>query len=143
MDDIINSERPNNDKYGIGYNHKGKGSISKTIDQETNTRSYAETVRGDNKFYKEDHRDTPPPKRFRFKNQRQLETRRPQEEEGFIRVTRYRRCIYPKYQTIFLGLFYSCNNFGHKVVNCRENNRNRDNREIYAQNDYSRRPNDT
>jgi hypothetical protein len=46
-------------------------------------------------------------------------------------------------QTIFLGLCYACNNFGHKAVNCRENNWNRDNSESYAGNDYSRRPSET
>jgi hypothetical protein len=44
---------------------------------------------------------------------------------------------------MLLGLCYSCNNFGHKAVNCRENNRNKDNQEIYAENDYSRRPSET
>jgi hypothetical protein len=67
----------------------------------------------------------------------------PQEEEGFKRVTHFRISTTPRYQTIFLGLCYSCNNFGHKDVNCRENNRNRHNRESYAQNGYSRMPSKT
>jgi hypothetical protein len=37
--------------------------------EETYPKHYAETVRGDRKFYKEDHMDTPPPRRFRFYNQ--------------------------------------------------------------------------
>ena len=72
------------------------------------------------KIYKEDYRDTPPLRRFRFQNQ-QL-TDRPQEEEGFIRAPPFRRSSTPRYQTIFFGLCYSCNNFGHKAVNCRVNN---------------------
>jgi hypothetical protein len=143
LNDIISNQRPNDDKYGLGYNQRENRSSSKTTDQETQPRNYAETVRGDKKFYKKDHRDTPPPKIFRFQNQRQSETRRPQEEDEFRRVTNFRRSTTPKYQTIFLGLCYSCNNFGHKVVNCRANNMNRNNRESYAQNDYSRRPSET
>jgi hypothetical protein len=45
----------------------------------------------------------------------------------------------PRYQTIFLGLCYSCNNFGHKVVNCRANTKNRRNYEGYTRNGYPRR----
>ena len=66
FDKIINSQRPHHDKYGLGYNHIERGSSSKTADQETQPRSYAKTVRGDNNFYKEDLRDTPPPRIFIF-----------------------------------------------------------------------------
>jgi hypothetical protein len=45
------------------------------------------------------------------------------EEEGFIRVTPFKRYYTPRYQTIFLGLCYACNNFGHKAVNCRDDSR--------------------
>jgi hypothetical protein len=38
------------------------------IDQETYPKIYAKIVRGDRKFYKEYHRDTPPPRRFIFQN---------------------------------------------------------------------------
>jgi hypothetical protein len=85
--------------------------------------------------------DTPPPRRFRFQNQQQIG--RPQEEEGFIRAPPFRRSSTPRYQTIFFGLCYACNNFGHKAVNCRANNRNNNNFESYTQRDYSRRPSDT
>jgi hypothetical protein len=107
LDNIINSQRPNHDKSGLGYNQTERVSSSKTTDQETHLRSYAETVRGDKNFYKEDHRDTPPPR----------------EEEGFKRVTPFRIYSTPRYQTIFFGLCYACNNFGHKVVNCRANSK--------------------
>jgi hypothetical protein len=69
LDDIINSQRTNHDKSIIGNNKIEKGSSSKTIDQEICPRSYVETIRGDKKFYKEDHGDTPP-RRFIFQNQR-------------------------------------------------------------------------
>jgi hypothetical protein len=75
LDEIISSQRPNHDKSRLGYNQTEKGSSSKTTDQETKPRSYIEIVRGspekkeDKKFHKEDHRDTPPPRRFIFQNQ--------------------------------------------------------------------------
>jgi hypothetical protein len=47
------------------------------------------------------------------------------------------------YQTIFFGLCYACNNFGHKVVNCRANNRNTNNFESHTQRGYPRRPSET
>ena len=68
LDDIINSQRPNHDKFGLGYNHTEKGSSSKTTQQETYPKGYAETIKGDRKIYKEDYRDTPP-RRFKFQNQ--------------------------------------------------------------------------
>jgi hypothetical protein len=69
MDDIISSKKSYLDKFGLGYNQIEKGSSSKTIEQETNPKRYAETIKGDKKIYKEDRMDTPPPRRFRFQNQ--------------------------------------------------------------------------
>jgi hypothetical protein len=66
LDDIINSQKSYLDKSGLGYNQTEKGSSSKTTEQETNPKSYAETIKGDKNIYKEDYRDTPPPRRFRF-----------------------------------------------------------------------------
>jgi hypothetical protein len=69
LDDIINSQKFHHDKSGLGYNQTKKGSSSKTTKQETYPKSYAETIQGDRKIYKEDYRDAPPPRRFRFHNQ--------------------------------------------------------------------------
>jgi hypothetical protein len=85
--------------------------------------------------------NTPPPKIFRFQNQ-QL-TYRPQEEGGFTRAPPFRRSSTPRYQTILFGLCYACDNFGHKVVNCRANNRNNNEFESHTQRVYSRRPSET
>jgi hypothetical protein len=70
-------------------------------------------------------------------------TDRPQEEEGFRRETPFRRSSTPRYQTIFFGLCYGCNNFGHKAMNCRANNRNINNFESHTQKGYPRRPSET
>jgi hypothetical protein len=89
LDDIISSKKSHLDKSGLGYNQIENGSSSKTTEQETNPKIYAETIKGDIKIYKEYYRDTPPPRRFRFQNQQQ--TDRPQEEEGSIRAPPFRR----------------------------------------------------
>jgi hypothetical protein len=141
LDDIINSKKSYLDKFGLRYNQTEKGSSSKTTEQETNPKSYAEKIKDDRKIYKEDYRDTPPPRRFIFQNQQQIY--KPQEKEGFIREPPFKRSSTPRYQTIFFGLCYACNNFGHKTVNCRAKNMNNNNFESYTQRDYSRRPSDT
>jgi len=92
-------------------------------------------------MYKEDYRDTPSPRRFIFQNKKQ--TSRPQEEEEFIRAPSFKRSSTLGYQTIFFGLCYACNNFGHKVVNCRAKNRKNNNFESHTQRGYSRRSSET
>jgi hypothetical protein len=141
LDDIINSQKSYLDKSRLGYNQTEKGSSSKTTKQETNPKSYVETIKGDKNIYKEDYRDTPPPRRFRFQNQQQID--RPQEEEGFIRAPPFIRSSTTRYRTIFFGLCYACNNFGHKAVNCRANNKNNNYFESHTQRGYSRRPSET
>jgi hypothetical protein len=91
--------------------------------EETYPKIFVKTIKGGMKIYKKDYRDTTPPTRFRFQNQQP--TDRPQEEEEFISVPNFRRSSTPKYQTIIFALCYACNNFGHKDVNCRANNRNK------------------
>jgi hypothetical protein len=135
------SQKSHLDNSGLGYNQAEKGSSSKITKKETNTKIFVETIKGDRKIYKEDYRDTLPPRRFRFQNQQQTDG--PQEEEGFIRAPSFRRSSIPRYQTIFFGLCYGCNNFGHKVVNCRANNRKNNNFESHTQRGYSRRPSET
>ena len=77
LDDIISSQKSHLDKSRLGYNQTEKGSSSKTTEQETNPKIYAETIKEDKNIYKEDYRDTLPPRRFRFQNLQQ--TDRPQE----------------------------------------------------------------
>jgi hypothetical protein len=135
LDEIINSQRPYYDRSGLGYNQMQteKGSSSKTTEQEAEQRTYAEIVRG---TQEENHRGTGPPRRFRTQNQQSTTS---QEEEGFRRETPFRRSPTSRYQTIFLGLCYSCNNFGHKAANCRAYAKNRRNYEGYSNNNYPRK----
>jgi hypothetical protein len=134
LDDIINSQKSHHDKSGLGYNHTKKGSRSKTIEQETYPKRYVEKIKGDIKINKEDYKHTPPPKRFIFQSQQFID--RPREEELFLRIPLFRRSSTPRYQTIFFGLCYECNNFGHKAVNCRANKRNTNNFESHTQRGY-------
>jgi hypothetical protein len=66
LDDIISSKKSYLDKSRLGYNQTKKGSSSKTTEQETNPKSYAKTIKGDKKIYKEYYKDTPPLRRFIF-----------------------------------------------------------------------------
>jgi hypothetical protein len=68
LDDIISSQKPYHDKSELGYNQTKKGSRSKETKQETNPKHYAKTIKENRKTHKEDYRDTPPPRRFRFHN---------------------------------------------------------------------------
>jgi hypothetical protein len=52
LDDIISSQKPHHDKFGLGYNQTKKRSSSKTTKQETYPKSYAKTIKGDRKVYK-------------------------------------------------------------------------------------------
>ena len=69
LDDIISSQNTHHDKFGLGYNQTKKGSSSKTTEQETYPKNYVETIKGNRKIYRENYRDTPPLRRFRFQNQ--------------------------------------------------------------------------
>jgi hypothetical protein len=141
LDDIISSKKSHHDKFVLGYNQTKKGSSSKTTKQETYPKIFAETIKGDRKIYKEDYRDTPPLRILIFQNKKS--TDKPQEKEEFIRVPPFRRSSTPRYQTIFFGLCYACNNFGHKAMNCRANNRNKNNIKSNTQRGYPRRPSET
>jgi hypothetical protein len=46
LDEIISSQKSHIDKSGLGYNQTEKGSRSKTTEQETYPKSYAETIKG-------------------------------------------------------------------------------------------------
>jgi hypothetical protein len=86
-----------------------------------------------------DYRDTTPPRRFRSHYRQKQAIKIPQEEEEFRRTTSFRIYFTPKYKNISLGSCYSCNNFGHKAVNCRANTKDKRNDEGYTRNSYPRR----
>jgi hypothetical protein len=62
------------------------------------------------------------------------------KKENYKRTTPFRRSL--RYQTIFLGLCYSCNNFGHKDINCKAYAKNRDNYEGHSRINHLKKPHD-
>jgi hypothetical protein len=46
LDDIINSQKSHHGKSGLGYNQTEKGSSSKTTEQQTYPKIFAETIKG-------------------------------------------------------------------------------------------------
>jgi hypothetical protein len=46
LNDIISSQKPHHDKFGLGYNQTEKRSSSKTTEQEAYPKSYSETIKG-------------------------------------------------------------------------------------------------
>jgi hypothetical protein len=62
------------------------------------------------------------------------------KKENYKRTTPFRRSL--RYQTIFLGLCYSCNNFGHKAINCKAYAKNRDNYEGHSRINHLRKSHD-
>jgi len=51
LDDIIRSQKSHIDKSRLGYNHTEKGSSSKTMEQETYRKCYAEIMKGNRNIY--------------------------------------------------------------------------------------------
>jgi hypothetical protein len=47
-----------------------------------------------------------------------------QPKHKFKRTTSQRRSFTPRYQSFFSGYCFTCNNSGHKVIDCREYGRN-------------------
>jgi hypothetical protein len=60
------------------------------------------------------------------------------QEENYRRTTHFRRSL--GYQTIFLGLCYSYNNFGHKDIKCKSYPKNRDKYEFQSRINHLRNP---
>jgi len=62
------------------------------------------------------------------------------QEENYRTIAPSKRSPTLKYQTIFFGLCYLCNNFGHKAINCKSYAKNKNNYGGYSRNNYLRKP---
>ena len=100
LDDILSSQRPSRDKSGLGYDKEKKSTCSSLTNQGRNKRIYVAALKS------------------------------PIQKEKIKKCTlssddKYRTNVIPRrpiksrYQQIFFSHFYSCNNFGHKSLNCR------------------------
>ena len=101
LDDILSSQRPSSDRSGLGFvKEKNLESFSVT-NQEGSKKSDAEIL----------------------KNPTKKEIKKP----GLNSQDKNRNNIAPKrpnrYLHIFLGHYFSCNNFGHKALNCKTERR--------------------
>ena len=86
----------------------------------------------------QNYRRMTPPRRFKI--QSHLLAMERNKKENYKRTTPFRRS--PKYQTIFLGLCYSCNNFGHKAINFKAYEKNIDNYEGHSRINHLKNPHD-
>ena len=107
LDDILSSQRPSRDKYGLGYDKEKNPKCSFLANQGKNKRSYDIALKSQIK--KEESKKSAPSSHD--KDRTNVVPRRPMTS---------------RYQQIFFGHFYSCNNFGHKSLNCRAYGKFRD-----------------
>jgi hypothetical protein len=139
LENILNSQRPYSDKYGLGYKNvhfeEGSSSMTKEIEQ----KSYAKVLKGRNHGQQESERNEyKRPSTFRQQrsfnhcegNNQREDCDQPRQE--FKRTTPQRRSFTPRYQNLFLGHCFTCTNFGHKVVDCKEYGRNVQARDGYV-----------
>ena len=98
LDDIFSSQIPSSDRSGLGFVKEKKPEIFPVTNQEGSKKSYVEVLKT-------------PTKKERSK------------KVGLISQDINANNIAPKrpnrYLQIFLGHYFSCNNFGHKALNCK------------------------
>ena len=130
MNQIIDSQRPIHDKTGLGYNQKN------------DKRSYVEFVRESCKRENYESLKENIPKVEMKKQEEDQRTWRKfptkTHNNDLIRHAPSRRPPMSRYQNFFYGLCYACNNYGHKVMDCRTYTRyiNRWGRNIYEHSKY-------
>jgi hypothetical protein len=127
LDEIIRSQRSPNNKNGLEYTQDStstsQGSVKKPI-------SYVDALK--NSLKKEDNKTKMIPlKTITHKQKSILPSRVKYDKKNTI----IRRNS-PKY--LFIGYFYSCNNFGRKTVQCKDYEQNNHrNVQIYKNNKYN------
>lgn len=103
LDEILSHQRSPFDKTGIGYDKSLKnlkeGESSKLPEKEVEKKPKSHTFNHDEENSKRKVHD--------------------HQRPALRRSTLQRGPFFPKYQSVFPGTCYFCNNFGHKVVNCR------------------------
>jgi hypothetical protein len=107
LNDILNSQRSPNDKTGLGYDQDSTSAKQKTDKQPI---SYADALRSPLK--REDNKGKMVPLKIVPNKQKSTP---PTKEKEDKKNTVTRRTPPNRYQHIFLGYCYSCNNFGHKA----------------------------
>jgi hypothetical protein len=144
LDDILNSQISSSNKSGLGYDQKksNKGSNSTSQKTDKNPKSYAVSLQSS--FKKEE-------RKIKI-DSNQHKSALPSKENEYRKNTTTRRTPPKRYQHLFLGYCFSCNNFGHKALHCRaygqynhknvqrygyKNNKNNNNQENKNYNSFS------
>jgi hypothetical protein len=123
LDEILSNQRSPNDKTRLGYNDSLKTTKQEKEDEndETNTPEQVEHQDRRLEFRRNETSRRSSPIRYE-RNHYEGNYRRIDCEPRW--TTPQRRSLTPRYQNFFLGHCYTCGNFGHKVINCRINERN-------------------
>ena len=121
LDHIISSQRSVYDKLALGYNQNNtKMGSSSTVTKNDKT-SYAYIIRESVK--KEDCEPLKDMQKQEMKTNKEDDRAWKQSStthnDDFKRFAPSRRPPIPKYQKHFFVLCYSCNNYGHKDIDCR------------------------
>ena len=119
MNQIINIQRPIHDKLGLGYNQRNleMGSISKATKDDNRSYIYIvwESIKREDcesskeeAEMKEREEDESARRKFPVTHNNDLRRHAPS-----------RRPPISRYQIFFSSLCYTCNNYGHKAIDCR------------------------
>jgi hypothetical protein len=127
LNDILNNQRPSSNKLGLGYDQNifDKGSNTTTQKSNKSPNSYATTLQSS--FKKEERKiNTDSNQKYALHS----------KENEYRRNTTTRRTPPKRYQHLFLGYYFSCNNFGHKALHSRSYGKNNHKSVLVVEYDY-------
>jgi hypothetical protein len=120
LDNILSFQRSPFIKTGLGYNEKQKtpeGDASTKVtkpsekENEEKPKSYANILKGSINNERNNRKGND--------DQQKPDSSHKNNKNEFRRVVPPRRPFTNRYQNLFLGYCFSCNNFGHKEIDCR------------------------
>ena len=101
----------------MGYNQKDDELGSSSKIGKSDKRSYVEIVKEN---YEPSKKNLQKARTSKHEKDERTEREAPVSHNYDIRKqTPSRRPPMPRYQNLFFGLCYTCNNYGHKAINCR------------------------
>ena len=116
MNQIIDSQRPIHDKTGLGYNQKNDELGSSSKIGKDDKKIYVDIVREKYEPLKENLQKAGISRHEGTKHTRRefpvIHNSDPKEQAPS------KRPLMPRYQSLFSGLCYACNNYGHKAIDC-------------------------
>jgi hypothetical protein len=121
LNDILSFQRSPFIKTGLGYDKKQKtpkGDASTKVtkpskkENEENPKSYANILKGSINNERNNRKGN--------HDQQKPDSSHKNNKNEFRRVVPPRRPFTTQYQNLFLGYCFSCNNFGHKEIDCRD-----------------------